>query len=56
MNYLFYFMDYVYIMKKGTIVEVIRNDGTADIHFVFYCDQYIDVTSIDQLTLSMLKP
>ena len=56
MNYLFYFMDYVYIMKKGTIVEVIRNDGTADIHFVFYCDQYIDVTSIHQLTLSMLEP
>ena len=43
-------------MKKGTVVEVIRNDGSADIHFVFYCDQYIPVSRIDQLTLSMLEP
>jgi hypothetical protein len=43
-------------MKKGTIVEVIRNDGTADIHFLFYCDKYIPITSIDHLTPSMLEP
>lgn len=42
-------------MTRGTIVEVIRNDGTADIHFLFYCDKYIPISSIDQLTPSMLE-
>lgn len=43
-------------MKRGTVVEVIRNDGTADIRYLFYCDKFISVSSIKDLNLSMLEP